>query len=101
MKELAVTAAMVASLAIAGIAYAQTGSETAEPRQPASGASVPSVGPTAAPSQQTGNETDETQGDPSSKPWGRLAIFIPISVLLGAGTVVARRALHARGWIET
>jgi hypothetical protein len=32
------------------------------------------------------------------RPWIRLAIFIPVSVLLGAGTVVVYRMGAARGW---
>jgi hypothetical protein len=36
-----------------------------------------------------------------SKPWVRLALFIPASFALGAGTVFVRRRLRERGWSET
>jgi hypothetical protein len=34
----------------------------------------------------------------SHRPWWRLAIFVPASLLGGAGVVVARRAARDRGW---
>ena len=34
----------------------------------------------------------------SGRPWGRLWAYVPISIVVGGGAVVARRQLKARGW---
>jgi hypothetical protein len=34
----------------------------------------------------------------SGRPWWRLAIFVPVSLLLGGGVVVVRRTARGRGW---
>jgi len=31
-------------------------------------------------------------------PWWRLAIFVPVSVLLGVGVTIGRRIVRDRGW---
>jgi len=37
-------------------------------------------------------------GSHGGRPWWRLAIFVPVSVLVGAGVVVGRRIARNRGW---
>ena len=37
-------------------------------------------------------------GSHSGRPWWRLFIFVPVSVLLGAGVAVGRRIARDRGW---
>ena len=41
----------------------------------------------------------EDEGD--ARPWWRLAIFVPLSALLGAGVVLGRRAARERGWTQS
>ena len=43
----------------------------------------------------------ETTDDDGGRPWGRLAIFIPLSVAIGAGAIYARRAARDRGWLSS
>ncbi len=42
--------------------------------------------------------TEATSDDDDGRPWGRLAIFIPVSLALGAGAVYGRRLARDRGW---
>lgn len=46
---------------------------------------------------------DETavEDDGDGRPWWRLAIFVPLSALLGAGVVLGRRAARERGWTRS
>jgi hypothetical protein len=39
-----------------------------------------------------------TDDESTDKPWGRLAIFIPVSAALGVGAVYGRRIARERGW---
>lgn len=43
--------------------------------------------------------TTESTDDGGGKPWGRLAIFVPLSIAIGAGAVYGRRTARDRGWI--
>lgn len=43
----------------------------------------------------------EAEDDGDARPWWRLAIFVPVSALLGAGVVLGRRAARARGWTQS
>jgi hypothetical protein len=42
--------------------------------------------------------TSETDTDDEGRPWGRLAIFVPVSLALGAGAIYGRRLGRNRGW---
>jgi hypothetical protein len=50
---------------------------------------VASLAPTAEP-----EESDDT-------PWGRLVIFIPLSIVIGAGAAAAWRYARERGWTQS
>ena len=43
----------------------------------------------------------ETTDDGETKPWGRLAIFIPLSIAIGAAAVYGGRVARERGWLST
>jgi len=40
----------------------------------------------------------QTVSGAHGRPWWRLFIFIPVSVLVGAGVAVGRRIARDRGW---
>jgi hypothetical protein len=72
MKKLAVTLVLLGALAMPAPALAQS-----------------------APSSTTAPATTQTTAQ--RKPWTRLAIFIPVSVLAGVGIVYVRRLAADRG----
>lgn len=41
------------------------------------------------------------EDDGDGRPWWRLAIFVPVSALLGVGVVLGRRAARERGWTQS
>lgn len=43
-------------------------------------------------------EADTT--DTTTKPWGRLVIFVPIAIVIGASVAFARRYAAAQGWTQ-
>jgi hypothetical protein len=44
-------------------------------------------------------ETTDDAGD--GRPWGRLVIFIPVSIAIGAAAIYGRRAARDRGWLSS
>jgi hypothetical protein len=48
-----------------------------------------------APVTETADDTE------SGRPWGRLAIFIPVSVAIGAAAMYGRRLARDRGWTQS
>jgi hypothetical protein len=45
--------------------------------------------------------TTDTTSDDGGRPWGRLAIFVPVSLALGAGAVYGRRFARDRNWMNS
>lgn len=80
MRRLAAIFVVMFALGVAGHAAAETA--------PA-GSAVPSASPA----------TIQTTGP--HRPWVRLAIFIPVSVLLGVGAFTGRRIVRDRGGLPT
>jgi hypothetical protein len=80
IRQLAAVFVVLIALALPGRAAAETA--------PAATA-VPGASPAA------------TQPTGEHRPWGRLAIFVPVSVLLGVGAITGRRIARDRGWLAT
>jgi hypothetical protein len=51
---------------------------------------------TAAPAE----EAEVTEDTSESKPWIRLTWLVPLAVVFGAGSVLGRRLLIERGWLD-
>jgi hypothetical protein len=44
---------------------------------------------------------DEGSDDTGGRPWGRIAVFLPLSVAIGAAAVYGRRFVRDRGWTQS
>jgi hypothetical protein len=90
-RSLAVAA--LAFVLLSGRAFAQNPAPTpAAATAPATAAPVS----TAAPAQEA--EVVDDTGE--SKPWIRLTWLVPLAIVLGAGSVLGRRLLIERGWLD-
>ena len=83
-------AIVVVAVVLFGLAATSAAAGAAQTPQPAR-ASVHAQAPTA--------EVDASPDSDADRPWARLAIFVPLSGLLGAGAVAARRVARNRGWL--
>jgi hypothetical protein len=43
----------------------------------------------------------ESDDDGDARPWGRLFVFIPVSIAIGAAGVYGRRIARDRGWLSS